>query len=80
MWIIRSKWVGSSISGVSVLVALAIGVLAFRGVISAEEAYSKVRWCALSFVLGFVLHVFAILEQKAGKNTEQKPEGTTDED
>ena len=60
----RSKWLGLTLMGASVLTALISGMLAFRGIISADNVFTVFAWCfLLLFVPGFILHVIVIRRQ-----------------
>ena len=60
----RSKWLGLTLMGASVLTGLISGMLAFRGIISADNVFTVFTWCfLLLFVPGFILHIIAVRRQ-----------------
>jgi hypothetical protein len=59
----KTKWLGLTLMGIAVLIAITSGALAFKGVISADEAITIIRWCAVIGVPGFILHIVAVIQQ-----------------
>ena len=64
----KKKWIGLILMGMAVFTAIGSGALAFRGIITVDDATTVIRWSVLiGFLPGFVLHIIAVIQQTREK-------------
>jgi hypothetical protein len=49
--------------GIGIVAAIATGALAFNHSISTDNAITVLGWCVFIGIVGFVLHMFAVVQQ-----------------
>jgi hypothetical protein len=74
MLITKYKWLGFAIGATAVIAGIVIGILAYEGILTTQEAYAIARWCLLIGFIGWALHMIVVLQQRKEKRRANKTE------
>jgi hypothetical protein len=61
--IAKRRLLGLAIMGISIVAGIGTGALAFNRFISTDDAIAVLRWCVFVAFAGFVMHMFAVVQQ-----------------